>query len=232
MALLQGNSAKDSKYLKRIKDAIEHDDAHPRNKGIKMQAHHIISGEGMRASGLGKKIQKFGYDINLLPNLSFIPCTLQGACYLGVQPHRGNHDSRIDQDNYVDDREPLSYHEMVAVAIQSLDLPMSKTCPGDNASKQQKIIEELDRLSKKILNLIQMKPAEAPLTKIALSFGKNGSGCSGTDSVVTHRKDRPCPVGRHHLHDPTQPAKSQGSEQNAERITYVVSEKFRLKVGR
>lgn len=55
MAIKIGNSAKDSQYLKRIKDAISGEKNHPKNNGIKMQAHHIISGEGMKRSGLGKK---------------------------------------------------------------------------------------------------------------------------------------------------------------------------------
>jgi hypothetical protein len=78
-----GNSAKDTQYLKRITEHIATDKTHPRHQGVKMQAHHIISGEGIKRSGLGKKLKEFGYNINLLPNLVFIPCTLQGACYLG-----------------------------------------------------------------------------------------------------------------------------------------------------
>ena len=124
MTIKLGNSAKDSKYLKRIKDAIEGDKAHPRHNGVKMQAHHAISAEGMKLSGLGKKIEKFGYDINLLSNLVFIPCTLQGACYLGVQPHRGNHTAVISQDDYDDDLEPKNYHKLISSRIKNLQLPL------------------------------------------------------------------------------------------------------------
>ena len=100
MALKLGNTSKNSAYLRRIKAAIEHDKSHPRHNGVLMQAHHIISAEGMKRSRMDKKIEKFGYDINELPNLSFIPCTLQGACYLGVQPHRGNHTAMVDQEDW------------------------------------------------------------------------------------------------------------------------------------
>lgn len=231
MAITLGKSSKDSQYLKRIKDAIEGDKDHPRNNGVKMQAHHIISGKGMGLSGLGKKVEKMGYNINLLPNLAFIPCTLQGACHLGVQPHRGNHDVAIDQDDYEDDREPVTYHEMVAKKIQALDLPLSKECPGDHLSKAAKVVAELDGLSQTILRLIQMKPREAPLTKLAVHFGRGGVGCAGVDSVSAHHGGRACPVGRDHLFDAKAPKKSQGEGQKSEKIMYNNAEKYRLKVG-
>lgn len=113
--LKKGKSAKDSGYLERIKNAIKNDRSHPRNLGVRMQAHHVISGEGMIRSGKGSTVVGFGYNINFLPNLAFIPCTLQGACYLGVQPHRGNHSaaSVADQDDY-DDSDHVDYHDKVA----------------------------------------------------------------------------------------------------------------------
>lgn len=231
MAITLGKSAKDSQYLKRIKDAIERSSHHPRNKGVKMQAHHIISGEGMRKSGLGKRIEKMGYNINFLPNLAFIPCTLQGACHLGVQPHRGNHDFSIDQDDYEDDMEPRKYHEMISMEIQALELPLSKECPGDHKVKSEKVVSDLNSLSKKVLRLIQMKPRAAPLTKIALHFGPGAFGCSGADSVAAHDSLHPCPAGRNHFYDEAAPKRSQGPNQKIEKILYKISEKYILKVG-
>jgi hypothetical protein len=225
-----GNSAKDSGYLKRLKDAIEHDKDHPRKHGIRMQAHHIISGDGMRRSKMGKKIEKFGYNINYLPNLVFIPCTLQGACYLGVQPHRGNHDFSMEQEDYQDDLEPAGYHELVATRLRRLELPMEKACDKETALDRAKVVDALDALSKSILNLIQFKPLEAPLTKLAAQFGVGAVGCSGTDSIRTHSRTRPCPVGRHHLLDPAHPELSQGPAQARENIKFVPNGKFRLKV--
>lgn len=232
MALRLGKCSKDSMYLKRIKAAIEGDKDHPRNNGVQMQAHHVISATGMKLSGLADKIEDYGYDINLLANLAFIPCTLQGACYLGVQPHRGNHDAAIDQDDYEDDMEPKNYHDMVQRALQALDLPLAKDCPGDDLSKTDKVVDELNRLSRKILNLIQSKPKAAPLTKVALHFGKNASGCGGVDSVTKHQVTTPCPVERHHLYDKSAPEKSQGSGQKVEKILFRDPQKFSLKVGR
>jgi hypothetical protein len=225
-----GNSAKDSGYLKRLKDAIEHENNHPRKHGVRMQAHHIISGEGMKRSKLGKRIAQFDYNINYLPNLVFIPCTLQGACYLGVQPHRGNHDFTPEQDDYQDDLEPRSYHELVATRLRRLELPMERSCDKETALDRGKVIDALDALSKSILNLIQFKPLEAPLTKLAAKFGVGAVGCSGVDSILTHSATRPCPVGRNHRVDPSHPELAQGSSQTRENITFSLQGKFRLKV--
>jgi len=226
MTLKLGNSAKDSKYLKRIKDAIEGDKSHPRNNGIKMQAHHAISAEGMKRSGLGKEIEKFGYDINLLPNLVFIPCTLQGACYLGVQPHRGNHTAVISQDDYDDDLEPKSYHDMISVRIKRLQLPITKACEGPDDSRVHKIQQELDRLSHLIIGMIQNKPSEAPLTNIAQHFSpRNPIGCGGVDSVTAHRGLEKCSVDRMHADG------RHGVRQKNENITFVLDKPYKLKPG-
>lgn len=226
MAIKLGNSSKDSQYLNRIKAAIALDPTHPRHHGVKMQAHHIISGDGMKLSRLGKKIEQFGYDINLLPNLAFIPCTLQGACHLGVQPHRGNHTTLVDQDDYNDDLEPLDYHKMVAKKIIELGLPLDKECPGDHKTKSEVVKEKLDRLSKDILNLIQNKPGAAPLTDIAKHFNPgNHIGCGGVETVKLNRGVVACPTERNHMG-------KQGTGQKAEGITYQSDGKYKLKPGR
>ena len=229
MAFTLGNSSKDSKYLKRIKDAIEGDKEHPRHHGVKMQAHHLISAEGMKRSRLGKKIEQFGYDINLLPNLVFIPCTLQGACHLGVQPHRGNHSAVIvDQDNYDDDTEPNSYHKMIGNRVRELALPLSKECPGDKETKSGVVKQKLDKLCQDVAVLIQRKPNEAPLTAIAKEFARSSHiGCGGVDSVPVHKMGDMlrCPVERNHC-------LKQGPGQKNEAIAYVSNGKYQLKPGR
>ncbi|MET3130294.1 hypothetical protein AAKU55_000547 [Oxalobacteraceae bacterium GrIS 1.11] len=221
-----GNCSKDSQYLNRIKKAIEEEKGHPRHHGVLMQAHHLISGEGMKRSGLGHQIEKFGYDINLLPNLVFIPCTLQGACYLSVQPHRGNHTADVDQDDYADDSEPMNYHKMISFRLKDLNLPISKECPGDHKTKVEKVIGELDELSKKILKLIQNKPNEAPLTNIARYFTYGNSiGCGGVDYVGMNKGLTSCTVERNHHN-------KQALGQKSEGITYINNGKFNLKVGK
>lgn len=207
MALI-GNSSKDSKYLNRIKAVIEGDHHHPRNNGVRMQAHHIISAEGMKRSQLGKKIEKFGYDINLLPNLVFIPCTLQGACHLNVQLHRGNHTA--NQDSYDDDSEPRDYHNMVGRKIKELRLPLSKECVGGTISNSKKVISELNRLSMIILDMIQNHPNKAPLTRIAKNFSPGSlQGCGSVDSIKKYNDKKACEVDRNHFN---REAKEQASE--------------------
>jgi hypothetical protein len=221
-----GKSSKDSMYLARIKAAIALKRGHPRHHGVKMQAHHVISAEGMRISGLGEKVEEFGYDINELSNLVFIPCTLQGACYLGVQPHRGNHTARIsDQDSYDDDSEPPNYHEMIAERIESLDLAFAIDCSKDAHEAQRKIKKKLDTLSEQVTEKIQLNPRKAPLTEIAMHFAPgNQVGCGGTDSVTRHKGAHHCAVERNHLG-------RQGRGQQAENITYVRKAPYVLKVG-
>lgn len=236
-----GKAAKDSLYLKRIKDAIEGDNGHPRHKGIAMQAHHVISGEGMKRSGLGSLVESYGYDINLLENLAFIPCTLQGACYLGIQPHRGNHSfvkqliklgepGTDHQENYYDTGEPGDYHDKVAIQLQRTMDKHAKKCTGDDDKDADDAIRRLNKLSKSILSGIERAPDEFPLTAIAEHFGPDGVGCGGVDSVTKHKAPRAkCPVGRNHLTDPTGKRAAQGKGQKKENILYDNASKYRLK---
>ena len=236
-----GKAAKDSQYLKRIKNAIEGDKGHPRNKGIAMQAHHVISGEGMKRSGLSNIVESYGYDINLLENLAFIPCTLQGACYLGIQPHRGNHsfikkltalgETGTDhQEDYIDSGEPGDYHDKVSMQLQRTMDKHSQKCTGDEDKDADDAIRRLNKLSKSILNGIQRDPDEFPLTAIAEHFGADGVGCGGVDSVTKHKSPRSrCPVGRNHRLDPAGLRLSHSKAQKKENIVYDNAEKYRLK---
>lgn len=221
-----GNTSKDSKYLARIKTAIEMQLNHPRHHGVKMQAHHAISAKGMELSGFAKRIKEFGYDINLLSNLVFLPCTLQGACYLGVQPHRGNHTALWDQDEYDDDEHPRGYHDMVAQKIKRLELPISKECAGSGNIKEVKIQTKLDDLSKMIVDLIQKKPGKAPLTSVAKYFTPGDLvGCSGVDSITLHRGADSCSVSRNHY-------KNQASRQRSEDMQYKSNGRYTLEIGK
>lgn len=193
-----GNVSKDSKYLNRIK-TVTIRKGHARNQGVKFQAHHIISAEGMKQSGLGSKIEKYGYDINKLPNLAYIPCTLDGACYLGVQPHRGDHTALADpEESYDDDDEPPRYHNRVSRKLQELGLPIDKACQSDADSEH--VIHSLNGLSKRILGLIQNYPGRMPLTKIAKHFSPESPiGCGGVKNVGAHTGLSHCPCKRHHM---------------------------------
>lgn len=156
----------------------------------------------------------------------FIPCTLQGACYLGVQPHRGNHTAVISQDDYDDDLEPVTYHDMVSNRIIGLHLPLAKACQGADDSRVHEIRQKLDYLSKLIISTIQNKPAEAPLTNVARHFSpRNPIGCGGVDSVTAHRGLERCAVGRMHV------GGRQSVKQKNENITYVSEKPYKLQPG-
>ena len=226
-----GVTTKDSRYLARIVEAIASDKKHPRHAGIGMQAHHAISATGMHRSSLANETRKFGYDINLLENLVFLPCTLQGACHLGVQPHRGNHTAPADQDNYKNDVQPMDYHDLVAQKIKNLQMGLTTNCPGFMGGARElearlKVKHELDELSAKLIDLIQLSPRKAPLTQIATSF-QPGSvvGCGCVDSTTTHSSLVHCSVNRNHF-------RNQGKGQRSENITFESNGKYKLQAKR
>ena len=218
-------------YLKAIQRNIARDASHPKHHGIKMQAHHLLSQEGIEISELGSKIVRFGYEIDDLENLTVLPCTLQGACHLGVQPHRGDHASmsariaprrfpgrlssseNIDEENYDDDDHPYSYHRMVARNLKTLVARLEKKCSG-RPNTSHDFIEALHGLSQSILMTIYGRPSEARLTSIADHFRLgNKVGCGGVDNVGVHSAEAPCPTGRSHLG-------KQGPRQKPEAIRY------------
>jgi len=104
------NIERDTGYAGRLRTRAKKVKNHPIEKGVEMQAHHLISCTAVEKSGLGDLLIKAGYNINDWPNLVFLPSTLQGACHLKVQVHRGDHTaSHKDSDK---DHLP-SYHKMI-----------------------------------------------------------------------------------------------------------------------
>jgi len=221
-------------YLKAIQRNIAPDRTHPKHHGIKMQAHHLLSQEGIEISELGTKMVRFGYEIDALENLTFLPCTLQGACHLGVQPHRGDHSTgsarvarrgfpgrptgaeEIDEEDYDDDDHPYSYHRMVSGKLKTLIARLEKKCTG-RPNTSGDFVEALHSLSQSILMTIYGRPSEARLTSIADHFRiGNKVGCGGVDNVGMHSAEAPCATGRNH-------ERKQGPRQKAEAITYSAS---------
>lgn len=235
MAIVQiGNSSKNKTYLRMMKERTK-DKKHPRNMGVKMQAHHVISGDGVVLSGTAEKLVKFGYDINLEKNLVFIPCTLQGACYLGVQPHRGNHtavgktDPDQSEDDYDDDAEPRPYHTYVSDSLIKAARDFPKTCKKSELGKN-KATDLLDELAQDLLDLIQDHPDKLPLTSVAEHFKRRSKiGCGGCDSVPDlddeSKEPVPCAVGRKHNKD-------QRKGQREEKISYDSDGKYKLIMGK
>lgn len=180
---------KDSKYRGTIMEAVSNDEDHPVNKGIEMQAHHLISAKGITDSGLSDKLESMGYKINALKNLALIPCTLKGACHLGVQLHRGNH-------TFHDDEHPRSYHKEVIERLIALEQEMDNKC-----RKNKPIQGLLNKESAKILNMIVK--FRLPLTKIFLSFDFDGVhkhvGCSNSDSLPAYDVSSNCVSDRNHF---------------------------------
>jgi len=154
-----------------------------------MQAHHVLSGEGVRQSVIGARLVKWRYDINTEKNLVFIPSTLQGACYLGVQPHRGNHTAKgkaeveATDDDYDDDAEPRDYHRTIARLIVNASRDFPKSCKK-RLDKINEVTELMDALALLQMERIQNKPEEMPLTSVAQHFKRRSKvGCGGHDSV-------------------------------------------------
>lgn len=202
-----GMTTKNSRYLQDITDKVAGDKKHPIHHGIKMQAHHIVSATAMAMiPEVAEQLREYGYNINHLPNLVFLPCTLEGACHLGVQPHRGNHTTKVmgknvsidpdsqagNPEHYNDDAEGRNYHEMVKLRIAKLQLGFTKECPGYKGgaarlAAREHAVSEMNSLSKSILKLIQRNPTEAPLTNIAAYFQPGDHiGCGGVTKVALH----------------------------------------------
>lgn len=215
-------------YLKAIKERIARDASHPKHLGIKMQAHHLLSQEGIEISELGPKLVQYGFEIDDLENLTFLPCTLQGACHLRIQPHRGDHATTsvrvaprqfpgrsddIREEGYDDDDHPYSYHRLVSSNLKTLLARLDKKCSGPQKTNGD-FIEALHGLSQSILMTIYGRPSEARLTSIADHFKLgNHVGCGGVDNVGLHKASSPCPTGRNHFG-------KQGPLQKPESIRY------------
>lgn len=231
--MLRGNASKNSTYLRLMNNLIKASAVHPKKHGIRMQAHHIISADGVKLARIGEKLEEFGYDINLGANLAFLPSTLQSACHLGIQPHRGNHTAISDrgrslddeEDDYDDDDHPFSYHQMIAGRLKRLKTPLNRVCTGMDDPTRTMLKEEMDKLSAEVLKDIQLRPNMARLTSIADHFRSgNTIGCGGVDAVDKHNTAHSCPTHRDH-------AMKQGPGQRKEQITYKNQLPYVLKPG-
>ncbi len=227
-----GNVSKNSQYLNDMNARVRLKPWHPKHQGIKMQAHHLISAEGVKLSKLGAKLEEFGYDINNFRNLAFLPSTLQGACHLGVQPHRGDHTvpckplQAEDHETYDDDKHPPSYHTVVQRRIQGLKLPFNKACEGKDDPAHKTVVSEMNRQSALLLSQICKDPESLRLTDVAQHFAPgNPIGCGGLDSVPELReRAHKCPTNRNHL-------KRQGPGQRSEDISYMHQEAYKIEPG-
>ena len=211
-------SKKDAKYRKNLFAKVEGDTTHPINNGIHMQAHHLISEEGLKMSQMGNLLKMRGYDINAIKNLVFLPSTLPGACHLGVQPHRGNH-------IFKDDEHPKSYHQEVGTRLTDMQEEVDNCSASDSAKKTQKLI---NATSKVLLGKI--KSFSLPLTPIMTKFDTDKQiGCGNCIDVKEHQADStPCKSNRDHYQQ-AHPMYKSGKEMKEITIPKI---QYALKVGK
>jgi hypothetical protein len=212
-------------YRETIAAAVRNKPGHPIHKNVKMQAHHLLSKKGVKRSGLKSELEHLGYDIDALENLVLLPCTLQGACHLGVQLHRGNHTTTADFsiDNDDDDLHGLVYHLAVKKLLKAVESAVKRGKLCDDSAR--KIQAKVDGVSNKILGMIAA--FTLPLSSIHENFPPlpGRPGCRGRDTVPLAQDARNnCPVGRNHRG-------RQGQGQAAEHITHP-GKPYTLRAGR
>ncbi|EKO3855218.1 AHH domain-containing protein [Vibrio harveyi] len=162
-------------YRENLLNAIRRDSNHPINCGVPMQVHHLLSKKGASNGGVKSILEAYGYDINELGNLVALPCTLEGACHLEVQLHRGDHTSSSDDD---DDEHPLSYHAHVSEIMSKAVDFIEKKCEKVSAEKVQSI---MDKRSVDVLD--DIKTFSIRLTRVHKSFKPEGKGCNRKSSI-------------------------------------------------
>jgi hypothetical protein len=202
---------------------------HPINKGVKMQAHHLISRKALLDSSIENRLEDFKYDIDNVDNIALIPCTLQGACHLNVQLHRGNHPGvlSVDNGNNDDDSEhPESYHKDIKKRINKLKDDIED---GDYCKKEsyKKLLRKLDRLSNQIA--VDINNHDLALTNISENFGSgsknNGKGCCDADYVKDARASKSaCSSERDHYN-------KQAKGQRKEDIKYKKPDSYVIRGG-
>jgi hypothetical protein len=144
---------------------------------------------------LSKELEKRGYDINNLKNLVFIPSTLQGACHLGVQPHRGNHAAEFEESDN-DKMHPTTYHEFVMRLLQKELRFLEGNCPENKSPNHTDLNKKMSDLSKYVLGCIQKRTVK--LTSVAKHFDPDSkTGCAGLDNIPGFKVAN-CPMGRNH----------------------------------
>lgn len=173
-----GADQKDTRYRRRLEHNVRNMADHPIHHGITMQAHHLISQEGIRNSELGDELKHRGYDMNVIENLVFLPSELMGACHLGVQLHRGDHTK-------VSKFTGRSYHNEVKNQILVIETRIS-TCKSTPKQTQKYVCNAMDEKSEYMLDLIA--DFKMPLTHIDEAFDLDEPlGCGNQHTLADHR---------------------------------------------
>jgi hypothetical protein len=174
---------------------------HPRHHGVTMQAHHLLSKNGVQKSGLNKDLEHLGYDIDYVKNIVLIPSTLSGACHLNIQVHRGNHGSSKADAADSDGSHKKSYHKLVKELVIKLErnIKKGKYCEAS----REIVIKAMNIYSRKVATFINNNVAE--LSSVSNNFGTentNNKGCCNQTSITKiHDNSLPCLKDRNHTSD-------------------------------
>ncbi|MGF1723352.1 AHH domain-containing protein [Photobacterium nomapromontoriensis] len=169
-------------YRENVLGPAQNDPKHPIYHGFKMQVHHLLSKQGVNDSGKGLKLKAMGYDINLAGNLVALPSTLEGACHLKVQLHRGNHPKQLPVDtNDADLEHSDDYHEHVKKITKNAYQSIKKECKKNDREAVQAFINY-----QSLLVLLRIKNFSLRLTTIHDFLKEGNSGCLGAKSIPEH----------------------------------------------
>jgi len=218
---------KNKSYPKDLRNNIPFHElgAHPLSHGIVMQAHHLISSKGAKNSGLEADLVELNYEINVVNNLVFLPSTLEGACHLNVQLHRGDHKAKIP--------DTKNYHRYVQGQIADIKQKINDC--DKNEEKKSPIQDAMDLVSREILN--EIAAFDIPLSFIYKNFKPDSGlgGCCNKKNIPDVRKalkrksgTTPCSKEGNHLGD--MHSFSEKSS-NKDTITYK-NTSYRLEVGK
>jgi len=166
------------------------DSKHPTNYGFTMQVHHLLSTKGVKDSGHYDELKAYNYNINLAGNLVALPSTLQGACHLKVQLHKGDHTTLMDT-NDNDGEHPRAYHRFITGLVKKACTTINKRC-DEQKQKLKGVQRYMDYHS--LLVLRDIGNFRLPLTSVYKAFSPRGVGCLGVTSVpeLRHKlKDNP-----------------------------------------
>lgn len=180
-----GNTSKGDNYRSRLQ---RHTLFNPSSIGSRpalvseTQVHHLLSEKGVADTGKSRKLERLGYNINVIENLSLIPKNGYLACHLRCQIHLGDH----AWGSY-------SYHRVVEMEIDDIVGDLQHYClqrPPENDIQP-------DMNAKSAILAAKISTFIAPLSQVASDF-QSGSliGCSNTH--LTKHTGTPCAHLRDH----------------------------------
>jgi len=178
-------------YRKALEANLKNPNSHPMNNGVHMQAHHLISEEGIKE--FKPLLKGREYNINVVANMAFIPSTPAAACHMNVQLHRGDH-THIADEHGPDDEHPKPYHKYVAKVIEKLEDKIEDCQKYSNADVQRWLDNE------SMIILSRIKQNQLALTKIYKAFYPSSAiGCGNCINVNDHAESAtPCNHDRNH----------------------------------